>query len=132
MGIQVGHRGGFRILDGDFDGALGGVEELGGALPLGNDRPDSSDILVSLQNQCAGHRQAQQFLFVESRMVGAILRPFENRLRQFQAQENHQRLDREAAGLLFWPKHDELRRRNHRYFAAWLNDRYFLQIGAKP
>ena len=31
MGIQVGHRGGFRILDGDFDGALGGIEELGGA-----------------------------------------------------------------------------------------------------
>jgi hypothetical protein len=32
--LQVSQRGGFGILDGDFDGALGGFEELSGALAL--------------------------------------------------------------------------------------------------
>jgi len=66
---QEAQRHGFRILDGDFDCALGSVEEVGGTLTPRHHLVDCRLVSGLAADQCPWYRQIQQLALIKARVV---------------------------------------------------------------
>lgn len=85
--IEKAKRGGFAVFDGDFDGALGAVQQVAGALAECEALlHDCLDLRRSIGNGVRNWDR-QKIAFADARMLRTVLTPFQDGLNRSAAKE---------------------------------------------